>query len=239
MNIQKLKNVLAAHALWLKTDRKEGARADLQGADLSWAELQGANLQKANLQGADLSWANLRGADLSWANLRGANLRGADLQAADLRRADLSWANLRRANLRRADLRGADLRGADLQGANLQGAKLQAANLQGAKLSAYSIVPESGAFIGYKKCREGIVKIEIPADAERVGGLIGRKCRAEEVRVIETPGNVIAHSLCDSEFIYTPGQIVSPKFWNNDIGVECADGIHFFITKKEAEEYNG
>ena len=54
-----LKEILEPHALWLKGDSK-GVRADLSGANLSWADLSGANLS-----GADLSGANLSGADLS------------------------------------------------------------------------------------------------------------------------------------------------------------------------------
>jgi len=62
-----LNTILDQHRLWIESDRKQGKRANLQGADL-----QGANLQNANL------WnANLRGADLRGANLWNANLRGA------------------------------------------------------------------------------------------------------------------------------------------------------------------
>jgi hypothetical protein len=58
------------------------SRANLSGADLSWANLSRANLRGADLSGANLSRANLRGANMSRANLRGANLRGADMSGA-------------------------------------------------------------------------------------------------------------------------------------------------------------
>ena len=101
-----IKKILHAHKDYLKTDGKEGAKADFQFADLQFA---------------DLRYADLEGADLRVANLRGANLQGADLEGADLRYANLRGANLQDANLEGANLRGANLLNANLQGANLKG----------------------------------------------------------------------------------------------------------------------
>ena len=99
------------------------------------------------------------------ANLYGANLYGADLYGADLYGADLYGANLTRANLYGANLYGANLTGAD----NL---KLPIA------------YPEEGSFIGFKKCRDGlIVKLEIPEDALRCSAT-GRKCRCSKAKVL-------------------------------------------------------
>ena len=97
------------------------ARADLFGANLSWANLSGANLSWANLSGANLS-----GANLSWADLSGANLSKADLSRANLSGANLSWAYLFGANLSWADLSRAYLSGANLSEANLSEANLSA-----------------------------------------------------------------------------------------------------------------
>ena len=55
MDEQKLQAILDSHKLWLY-GKKEGARADLRRADLSFADLR-----DANLRGAELSLANLRG----------------------------------------------------------------------------------------------------------------------------------------------------------------------------------
>jgi len=198
----------------------------------------GASLRNANLRGADLSNANLRGANLTNANLRGANLRGADLFDANLRDANLRGANLRGADLRRADLRdanltNANLRGADLFDANLRGADLCNADLDGIT-GLYSIVPESGAFIGFKKLSDGsIVRIQIPEGAGRVGGYTGRKCRAEKAIVLDGEG-ISKH---DSSFVYKTGTTVVPDKWDADPRIECSHGIHFFITRREAERY--
>ena len=88
MTQKKLKEILAAHSLYLR-GCLDDARADLSGAKLSGADLSWADLSRAKLSGADLS-----GADLSWAKLSGADLSGADLSRADLSGADLSGADL-------------------------------------------------------------------------------------------------------------------------------------------------
>jgi hypothetical protein len=207
--------------------------ADLQGANLLDANLLDANLLDANLLDANLQYANLRGANLLDANLRGANLQGANLQNAYLLGANLEGANLQNADLQNAHLRSANLLDANLLGANLLGANLEGANLIGA-IGLFPIVPEAGAFHGFKKLADDtIAEIQIPADAERVGGYIGRKCRASKAIVISGQG----FSKRDSQFAYAPGQVIIPDKWDNDPRVECSHGIHFFLTRKEAEQY--
>ncbi len=226
--------------------------ADLQRAYLQGAYLQGAYLLGANLRGADLYGANLQAADLREANLREAYLQGANLQGANLYRADLREADLREADLREADLRGADLRGANLQGADLYGANLQRANLQGAclreanllraRLPLYQIIPEKGGFIAFKKGeKEAIIELFIPSSAKRVCSLVGRKCRANYARVISINGDktkgITVGGCREHSFIYEVGKTVIADYWNDDIRIECAHGIHFFITEQEARDW--
>jgi hypothetical protein len=199
------------------------------GANLYGATLIRANLRDANLREADLSEANLRGA-----NLRGADLSGADLYAANLRGASLSGADLSGANLRLANLRGANLCDADLSGANLCDADLSGAtNIPPLCLATTTIAGE-GDLIGYKKLADGtICKLKIPADAKRSNST-GRKCRAEYAIVLEGEG-VSEH---DWTFTYKVGETVSPtKPFCEDRWEECASGIHFFLTREEAEAY--
>ena len=89
-----LKEVLAAHRMWLETGGKEGTRADLRKAMLQEVDLHEANLREADLEGAYLSVA-----DLMRTNLQGANLKGADFWMADMKDTLLSGANLEGANL--------------------------------------------------------------------------------------------------------------------------------------------
>ncbi len=237
MNSEQLKKILRLHKLWLDSNGKSGKRADLRGAKLRGAELQGANLQDAELCGADL-----RGADLRKANLRGADLQYADLRYAKLREADLYGADLQDVTLRDANLLDANLVGADLQGADLRDTDLQDANLRDAKLPNFLIVPTEGDFIAYKKLKNNVIaKLLIPKKAKRTNSLVGRKCRAEFVKVLElTKDNKKVKQSMDQhtgKLIYKKGAIVRPNKYDDDIRIECTKGIHFFMTKKEAEEY--
>ena len=219
------------------------SRANLSGADLFGANLSHANLSRANLSRADLSRANLYGANLSHANLSRANLSGADLSHANLSRANLSRANLSGAdlfgaNLSHANLSRANLSGADLSRANLYGADLSGADLSDLQKARLSIVPELGEFTAFKKTIEGIVTLRITEHAKRSNST-GRKCRASEALVIALPdGCTEAHALYDSTFIYRVGETVKPKdAFCDDRWQECASGIHFYITRAEAEAH--
>ncbi len=233
-------------------------RADLRGADLRGADLQGAHLRGADLQRADLRVAYLQGAHLRGADLQRADLRVAYLQGADLRGAYLQGADLQRADLRGADLRVADLRGADLQGAYLQGADLQRADLRGADLQgdqvkallhAVSIVPQEGPFWVFKavRCKSThkvvILQMEVPATAQRLGGLVGRKCRVSEAIVLGATwpdgkpfdGEMVSDR--DESFAYRVGATVTPDSFDPNAAEECSHGIHVFMNRLEAIGY--
>ncbi len=167
--------------------------------------------------GLSVKWAVSNRADLSYADLY-----GADLYGADLRGANLYCANLRGANLRDADLRGADLRGAD--------------NIPEITLAQTLITPE-GDIIGWKKCmNDVIVKLLIPSEAKRHNAT-GRKCRAQFADVLEVIGSDVGVSRHDGKTEYRVGQRVTCDNWCEDRFDECSGGIHFFITRAEAEDY--
>jgi hypothetical protein len=179
----------------------------------------------------------LSGSDMKYAVLISADLRQKDLSGADLSYADLRYAILIDACLRNAKLIGADLRYAILSGANLSGA-----NLTNAKLPHFQI-PQEGSLRVWGKKGGTLVEMQVPAWARRTGCLIGRKCRAEEVEVIKvynTDGRV--HSkIVDENAMYTlyqDGMIIYPDYYDDDIRVACTHGIHFFLTREEAEEWN-
>ena len=223
----KLKEILAAHALWAR-GAVGGSRADLRSADL-----RSANLSGANLSGANLSGTNLRSADLSGADLRSANLRSADLRSA----------NLSGANLRSADLSGTNLRSADLRSANLIGADLSGTLNAEIAIAQTLIVPDVGAFEAWKKLSGGhVAHLRIPAKAKRLNAS-GRKCRASEAKVIAIytrdgakTGEAVPSSH-DGTFFYQAGSTVKPHSFCEDRWEECSGGIHFFITRIEAEGY--
>jgi hypothetical protein len=117
----------------------------------------------------------------------------------------------------------------------LYGANLCGATIDPLPLAQTIILPE-GDIIGYKKCKNGIiVKLLISKDAKRSNST-GRKCRAEFADVVEIYGANVAVSSWDEKFTYKVGKRVKPKEpFNEDRFNECASGIHFYITKIEAE----
>ena len=198
---------------------------------------RGANLRDANLRDANLYGANLRDADLRGADLRGADLRDADLCGAYLCGAYLCGADLCDANLCGANLCGADLYGADLRGANLRGA-----NLRDAK-GCYLSCPTEGSFIGWKKASGHIVKLRIPEDARR-SSATGHKCRCDKAYVMEIQNmdgtkatEDTVRSDHDKNFVYTVGATVEVPDFDDNRWSECAPGIHFFIDRRAAVEY--
>ena len=150
------------------------------------------------------------------------------------------WGEDDKADVSRADLHGADLRRADLSGAK---------NVPFVPMTC----PDSGAFVGWKKvrtqhgyCKYAIAKLLIAEDAKRSSATT-RKCRADYVVVLELqeldgtrlPAGVEGYSLRRGEHmaVYREGEKVSADGWNEDRWDECSHGIHFFVNRQEAVEF--
>ena len=151
-----------------------------------------------------------------------------------------------RADLSSADLRSADLRSANLSFADLSFANLRSANLRYAKNNEFAaaivtIVPD-GDIIGWKKLRNGLIaKLLIPVKAKR-SNATGRKCRAEYAKVLEIWNGEESvkrgESGYEDGFLYIVGKTVKPSQpFDDNRWDECSTGIHFFITRLEAEKY--
>ena len=141
-----------------------------------------------------------------------------------------------RANLREADLREADLSWADLSRADLCGAKNIPDYVVGVALIATQDIKT-----GWKKLQGGLIcKIQIPAKAKRSNST-GRKCRCEYAKVVEIwDGDKPMKegvSQWDNNFEYKVGKTVYCDEWEDNRWQECGGGIHFFLTRVEAEDW--
>ena len=150
------------------------------------------------------------------------------------------WKNMC-ANLRYADLSGTDLSGTDLNGADLRGANLRNADLNGTDLNKEEQIRKgvklSNPITGWKKCKDGvIVKLEMPRGAI-VFSINNHKCRTDKAIVKEIFGADRAFSM-HKYFSYYVGDKIEVYNFNCEYNTECAEGIHFFRTRKEAENYN-
>ena len=233
--------------------------ANLHNANLTGAIIYNTNLSVANLYGAKLSNANLCktslfyinlcnatlcNAKLSYANLNHANLYSANLSGAMLTEANLCFTELSYANLTDADLSYANLFKANLTGAITTNAKFQESNFdvshlksaKGALLEYRTGKMLSESIIGYKKCQNDIiVTLEIPKGAI-VFSINGNKCRTNKAKVIAIDGAQKALSKFNYMSYYVGDEITVYNF-NCQYNIECGSGIHFFMTKEEAEMY--
>ena len=135
---------------------------------------------------------------------------------------------------------------ADLSGAYLRSANLSNISANENTAMYWSVCPESGSFIAYKKANNGrqhlIVKLLVPEDAKRSSATT-RKCRCDRAEVLEIRD--IAGIECfdkaisshDPTFIYEVGKTVIVDNFDEDRWNECSYGIHFFITREEAVRY--
>jgi hypothetical protein len=206
---EELKEILEQHELWLNSNGKEGKCADLRCADLTCANLSGAKLSGADLTDADLTWADLTGANLTSADLYGACLYGA--------------------NLFGADLSGADLIDSELEYSNLTDTILDE------KEQCRKGIVLTEPMIGYKKSDEGkIITLEMPIGA-KVFSINNNRRRTNKAKVIDIQGKPELSSYYDTSFKYRVGDEIEIADFDERYNVECGEGIHFFLTREEAE----
>src|SRR5258708_14968880 len=74
-----IRQILAAHRIYVETKRRQGSRADFSSADLSGIDFSGLNLRRAQMD-----HSLLPGADFNPGNLQPANLIGPGLLEARL-----------------------------------------------------------------------------------------------------------------------------------------------------------
>lgn len=200
----------------------------------------GINLRGADLNGENLCNADLREAFLPEANLSWTNLCGANLHRANLRKANFSWANLYD-----ACLYGAFLSETDFYRANLNRVNLSEANLYGAKNVPYIPLncPSDGAFIGWKKVHDSLIKLEIPEDARRSSATT-MKCRCDKAKVLAITNlegtksrEEIINLSQEHHVVYKVGEMVYPDSFDENRWNECSHGIHFFVNKQDAINY--
>lgn len=224
--------------------------ADLSGADLSYTNFSGASLCHAKLLNATFLHANLSNADFTEANLSGAVLARANLSESLFYDADLYHACFDGTILSNAAFINTECEGATFLHANCK-ENIFIVNTKIPETFTLPIsCPSEGSFIGWKKAKSGnyrchqdvIVKLEIPEDAKRTSAA-GRKCRCDKAKVLAIyymDGNEAAkaYSAYNRNFVYLPGDIVIADRFDEDRWNECSHGIHFFITREEAENFS-
>ena len=221
---EELKKVLILHRTWLVSGGIEGKRAVIENKDMRHTDLSCINLSHAILTGNDMKMIDMRDADLTHAILTGNDMR---------------YTDMRHANLSHAVLRGNDMTGTNMGFTYMRDTCIEDCIIPMA-------CPSDGAFVGWKKarhCGEAVlVKLLIPEDAKR-SSATGRKCRCDKAKVIEIlsmkDNKELEYAVSDYnwDFIYKKGKVVCEPNFCEDRFKECAEGIHFFIDRTEAENY--
>ena len=269
INGKTLEEILENHKHWLMQDIDgwKEMRANLDGADISNTDLRFANLKYAilndvNFYKSDLRWANfyttsLQHTNLSYADFRGATLNDAyicdsNLAHADFGDASLVGAYLSHSNLTKADFQGVNLAWADLRdcvfdNTDLRDCNFMYSNLRGSKYVPYIPLqcPSDGAFIGWKKVNNILIKLEIPEDARRSSATTN-KCRCDKAKVLGFYNTLGTEELDMTELVndeyeeckYVKGEMAYPDFFDEDRWNECSHGIHFFVNKQDAINYD-
>lgn len=232
-----LEKILKKHYLWLK-DKNDGERADLGEIKLENMNLKGYCLSNIDFSWSDLIDLNLEEADLENSSFSNSYFSNCSLKNSILKNADLSGANFRFCDLSNSDIRGTNLENSNLEYATLDGV-VSDENTRFFKLYC----PETGAFIGYKKCFNfRMVQLLIPSDAKRVSAT-SNACRCDKAKVLSITSIdgkesfKSARAYADENFIYRVGETIIAEEFNENRWKESTTGIHFFLTREEAIGY--
>lgn len=106
------------------------------------------------------------------------------------------------------------------------------------------LIKHNSNSIGFKKCGDKIVELQITEDAKRSSST-SRKCRCSKAKVLSITSIdgkkeiTEAASDYDANFTYQVGEMIEVENFDDNRWNECSTGIHFFITRDEAVQYGG
>lgn len=233
-----MKKMSKEELLALLSGRAENDRLILREHEFRDMDLTGADLSHADLTLSSFQNVDLRDADLHGSTVKNALFDGCPLRGADFRDADMTTASFRYCDMGGCDIRGADLFGAVLEHAILEGIVSD----EGTRWFRMHC-PEKGAFLAYKKCvNDRMVQLLVPEDARRTSATMP-SCRCDKAKVLTIKSFDFkeefeeAWSLVDEDFVYRKGQWVQVDDFNEDRWQDSTTGIHFWLTREEAEAY--
>ncbi len=201
---------------------------DLSGEDLSHMDFTLSSFQNTKLNGVNFENSTVENALFDGCPMRGASFKNAKMVTASFRYCDMRECNI--------------------EGANLYGAVLEFARLDGIISNDDTKwfrlhCPETGAFLAYKKCvNDRMVQLLVPADAKRTSATLP-SCRCNKAKVLTIKSFDFkenfdeAWSLVDENFVYKKGEWVEVKDFNENRWQDSTTGIHFWLTRAEAEAY--
>lgn len=222
----------------LTEKRKKGERIVLHECEFRDMDLTDWNLSNIEFTLSSFQDVILNGVDFHNSSVENALFDGCPMHGASFNHADMKTASFRYCDMGECDIRGANLFGAVLEHANLEEI-ISDDDTKWFRLYC----PEEGAFLAYKKCvNDRMVQLLVPADAKRTSAT-RPSCRCNKAKVLTIKSFDFqenfdeAWSLVDENFVYRRGEWVEVKDFNEDRWQDSTTGIHFWLTREEAEAY--
>ena len=235
---------------------------DFRNADFNDAHFNDANFSFIYFDNTNFSSTDFRNAYFNNADFNSAYFNNAHFNSADFSSTNFNHANFYHTSFYNTNFSGADFSNSDFIHTNFNSTIFSGTDFNNTAIDWNCIFknadectaflnlqcPEAGSFIAYKMARNCLIKLEIPADALRSSATT-RKCRASKAKVLEITdenGKKIKFTCSDrtSKFIYEVGKTIYSQDDDGNIAFdenrwnECSTGIHFFMSKQEAINYN-
>lgn len=214
-----------------------------------YSSFRGATIENSNFSYSDFYCSEMNGITINFSDLRNSSfikacLQGGDftktkINSTDFRNSDLTGAWFKTANFNDDISHGQHKTDFNIyfENADLTGVRFKDDFKNSYTFKRLMILPEEGSFIGWKKCKNNvIVKLLIPQNSDRIN-TTKRNCRAAFVEVLDVIGGNKGISFYDENVIYETGIRIHADEFDSDWKNEETHGIHFFLTKQEAEIY--
>ena len=205
----------------------------------------------AYIDGCSFVDCSLSSASFRHTTIKHCYFYNSNLSRARFGSADMDTVNLERCSLRNVNFDAARLQSVRFENCSLRNAYFEDSNMMREVTTNHPQLPQ-GELEGWKllcggtgehDCYPVIARLRIPRDAQRVQPVVGYKCRASFVITEELfypegiKGSPSVHASYDRTTVYRVGEwTVSDRYDDNPF-VQCSHGIHFFLTRKEAEDY--
>ena len=218
-------------------------------------DLSKSTSRNTSFKNAIIEFTILKGVNFKHNVFLETSFEGSNLEYSELKYSTFRFVNLKNCSLKHSDMTASNFMNTNFTGANLKDTILVNCNFY-SNYNLDKIVGKNNNYIegkvltdniiGYKKCMDyTIVTLEIPRGAI-VFSIDGTKCRTNKAKVIAIDGadrayskhsTYLEHNKTYGHMSYYVGDEFTVYNFDCKYNEECSRGIHFFLTREEAEDY--
>lgn len=245
----------------LKDKRSDAVFKDCDFSNFIFRDFELENVSFSNCKIADIRNIKCdccRFIECEFSSIYNSEFRSTTFDFSDFEDGDITNSEFYSCSFDRADMYNASFNHCIIDDSTLYGTNFSNASLTNTKITKCDTdectcnlmlnCPEKGSFTAFKKARSDsseqvVVELRVPADAKR-SSATSRKCRVSKAKVISITScdgkqsYKTAHACYRHVFKYTVGEVVKVDDFDKDRWNECAPGIHCFITRQEAVNYD-